>query len=489
MLWICYKIVCGKSESGEDILLDKKIGYSAENLVVAETEAYNGKYTTEEDSESFDKEPLGIEFGGTGAKTAKDACKNIGAVQAPISTDSKGFIYQNSDGTTSLVVPQKLFKYSIIVDNGADMNPSAVEYADDCIGFTPMKMDEGVLSEGSWTNNPLLAMFRPCVIDRDDDVPKYYLDKTNMSLKEDGTAATLTGEDGDVMVEVNGLLYGKFEHISESKFKFSILNYNEQGCFCFNDFGEEIKPRFYRGRYKCYIDESSAEMRSIAGVTPTVNTTSSNYRIAAEHRGTGYHQNNVYMLFLWQAMFLLLFKSRDSQSALGVGRTGMNQRTKLDCGWSDNYGWIWGTMANCIDGVVFLGVEDFYGDFWEFVDGVILNNDYFKLTRNPSLYNDTGDEFEISEPAPFPPDFITFGYMSSVKGTNDVGFLPANINNGGSNIYFCDMIYRSTNDPIYVTTFGGSVFNNEAFAGAFCWSFSYLPDDVDDYVGSRLCRK
>lgn len=79
MKWIKYQIVCGKNENGEDILLNKKIGYSDENLAIAKTEAHNGECIIEEDSESFDKEPLGIEFGGTGATNADSAREKLNA--------------------------------------------------------------------------------------------------------------------------------------------------------------------------------------------------------------------------------------------------------------------------------------------------------------------------------------------------------------------------------------------------------------------------
>lgn len=81
MKWIKYQIVCGKNQNEENILINKKVGYSAENIAIAEKEAYNG-YTIEEDAESFDKEPLAIELGGTHANNADDARKNLGAFAA-----------------------------------------------------------------------------------------------------------------------------------------------------------------------------------------------------------------------------------------------------------------------------------------------------------------------------------------------------------------------------------------------------------------------
>lgn len=75
MRWIKYQIVCN---ANENVLLTKKLEYSEANIAIAVAEAYNG-YTIEDDSKSFVKEPLSIEFGGTGGGTAQEARENLGA--------------------------------------------------------------------------------------------------------------------------------------------------------------------------------------------------------------------------------------------------------------------------------------------------------------------------------------------------------------------------------------------------------------------------
>ena len=48
---IKYSIVCGIKPDGTEILMDKTIPYAEENLVVAETEAYNGEYEIFDDGQ------------------------------------------------------------------------------------------------------------------------------------------------------------------------------------------------------------------------------------------------------------------------------------------------------------------------------------------------------------------------------------------------------------------------------------------------------
>ena len=486
MKWIKYKIVCN-TVGEEVILLDKKVGYSEINLSIAKEEAYNNEYTIEDDTETYNKEPLEIKYGGTGANNAKDACKNIEAVSTPKNHYLKdGFVYLNESGATRFV--NKLFKYSVIVDNGKVQDPASVEYADDCSDFEPMTMSaNGILYEGGWANNVLLDMFKPCVIAPDSDEPTYYLNKNNLSQKEDGTPAVLTGEDGDVMVEVSGPLYGKIVNFG-SKVKISIMNYRESDSFCFHDIGGVIKPKIYRGRYKAGVTADNANvLRSISGIAPLVNVTRAQCRERAINRGNGYHQNNVYMLFLWQAMYLLLFKNRNSQIALGQGitkGTGISL-TGQNCGSTDDKPWIFGNQTQT-DSVVFLGVEDFYGNIWEYVDGIVIDNAIYKLTRDPNKYNDTGDGFEISAASGLTSEIVDRNsFIKSIQGTNSLQFLPAGTG-GGTTKYFCDSMFFA-DTSVCVTCFGGKTISMQ-FAGAFFWDFACLVDEFSDVNGSRLCR-
>lgn len=74
MKWIKYKIFQNVIDN-LPVLIDKKVGHSEDNLTIAQKEAYNGEYTIEEDEQTFEKEPLAIEFGGTGQKDVKSIKK------------------------------------------------------------------------------------------------------------------------------------------------------------------------------------------------------------------------------------------------------------------------------------------------------------------------------------------------------------------------------------------------------------------------------
>lgn len=396
-------------------------------------------------------------------------------------TLSEGFLYQNADGTTRLTdggLEAGLFHYGVVIDNGADGTPTACEYTDDCVGFIPANGS----NLGDWANAPIMDYFKPCVIAPGDGAPKYYLNKNNYTLKENGEASVLTGADGDVMIEVQKL-YGKLTKVG-TRIKVEIANFELSGGFCFHEIGGTQYDVMYRGAYKAGVVSGAASvMRSVSGVAPLVNITRATGRTYAVNRGTAYHQNNFYMLLLWQMMYLLMYRDRDSQTALGQGRSLSSNTAAANTGSLNTRPFCWGDQGG-VNGVKFLGCEDFYGNVWEWVDGAVITSDTYKLTKYPSRYNDTGDGYEYTLASGMTAANNNNKYITQVAGTNEAGFLPTG-SGGSSSTYFCDNMWLA--DGVQVVSFGGS-WDYAAAVGAFSW---YLADSASASsadLGSRLCR-
>lgn len=417
------------------------------------------------------------------AKTDAENASNTKVDKPTESTMTEGYLYQNADGTTRLVDggdQTGKFKYTIIIDNGVDGDPGAVEYADDCAGF----LEAFGSSLGDWANTKLIKeYFRPCVIAPGDGAPKYYLQQDNMALKENGETAVLTGEDGDVMIEVKKL-YVSVNRTS-TKTKISLMNYSDEGGFCFNNVAGVEKDVVYRGAFKAGVASgASTVMRSISGVAPLVNITRATGRTYAKNRGEAYHQNNFYMLSLWQLMYLLLYKNRDSQTVLGQGRSLSSNAAAVNTGWSISKPFCWGDQGG-VNGVKFLGVEDFYGNVWEWVDGIVYTGNVYKMTQDPDLYNDTGDGYEITHASGMTAANNSDKYITKMRMFASALFLPVG-SGGSSSTFWCDNVWVA--DGVQVVSFGG-YWSNAAEVGAFYWILYYSASNAHAAIGSRLCRE
>ena len=156
MNWIKYQIVCGTNENGENVLLNKKVGYNAENLAIAEAEAYDGfEIVYDADGgQSFEKEPLTIELGGTGAKTSEGAVKNLGAIPFGKYGLGQNNIVHTIQPDGSDIVPEVKASNDIghvgwhtvddiFIDNGGDVIS---------LGICAIRMDSNSVQTAYWIN-------------------------------------------------------------------------------------------------------------------------------------------------------------------------------------------------------------------------------------------------------------------------------------------------------------------------------------------------
>lgn len=419
-------------------------------------------------------------------------------IPLPINSElAEGVVYLRSDGTTELIENReqlKKFKYSIIVDNGTDGNPAAIEYADDCINF----IEAYGSNMGDWAHTDLYRKyFRPCVIGKEDSEPKYFLQQDNMTLKEDGTSAVLDGTDGDVMIQV-GKLYGKVTKL-ENKFKLTILNYKEDdSCFCFNKIDGEEKDYIYIAAFACLYDYDN-EDRSFCSQTVSSEHILSGrvitdffYSYCTEYNDVyngenigitpipqNYLPGNYYLTYaLYQWMFLLLYKSRNAQSVLGSGRGTIvsssqpPEGSNLVIGCTAEKPFCYG-MPNDYNSepIKFLGIEDFYGFSSDLICGMFLQKEFlnddstnfaafFGFSQEPSKYSAMYNASQISKSEfDFIAYFITQKQVSTsaetrlnytyIKKINlDAGILCpflGQVNNelidgASSETFWCDMI-------------------------------------------------
>lgn len=351
---------------------------------------------------------------------------------------------------------------TVIIDQSNSNPKTCITYADDAVGMTP----------GSSAWDDFFGHY-PCLFKNGVEVGR--LNPNDFTKFEDGTSADITsGNAGDVMIAFPKLGY----KISTSGNNVTVSMTNDPNaegyCYLAHTRGTTIKDKFYLGAYKGYV--TSGKLRSLSGKTPTVDTTIGNFRTQAQANGSGYDQSAFNQLIFRQCMYLLKYKNLNSQTAVGFGYANNNSES-ISTGGTNAKGMDYGE-TNGKSQMKLFGLEDFWGNVYEFIDGIFSDSNRNILTATEN-FNDTGSGYTNQGASGFSSD--TRGYMSKVQGTSEKGFVLKE-ENGSSTTYYSDNAYVYASKLAY---FGGAR-NNGASVGAFGLFVNRSASDSNSFISARL---
>ena len=363
--------------------------------------------------------------------------------------------------------------YGVRIDT-TDSNPeTACEYTDNAVGMLAAHGNNGAFNGGDWLTRYPFNSIRPCLFKNGAVVG--YLNPDNFAQFENGTDADIeSGDAGDVMIEIPKFYYkiGRNGNYVEVKIANALMAGFTDYAFSYKG---ESKDKFYIGAYLGYKD-SNNKLRSLTGKTVTGNITIGAARTAAQANGAGYEQLSFNKLTALQVLYVVMFKNLNSQAALGQGYTSASNFR--DTGATDEKGMTYGTntAASADDTVKFLGIEDFYGNLYQWVDGYVSGNNIVLVADGN--FNDTGDGYESHARH----GSVSYSYIKDVEGDNILAFTPKT---GGASTttYYAD--YGHIGNSAYVPDFGGS-FGDGAGAGAFRLDCGYSASNAAPRIGARL---
>ena len=344
---------------------------------------------------------------------------------------------------------------------------------DDAIGMTP--------GYNGWKDTELMQSIKPCLL-KEDGTVNYYIQKDNYTLKEDGNSSTLTGEDGDVMVEIPLIGYrlwqdGNFQYVSIT------TDPNKTGyCYYAHSLdAEKDCDKIYMGAYLGYQANSKFKLYSRSDVSPTVNTPLFDFRTYAKNRGTGYSLESFFPHTLLQCLYVIVYKNLNSQVALGQGYANANSITNT--GGTNSNTFCYGTTSGTQQ-IKLFGIEDFYGNCKELLDGLYYDSNHnIKTDYRNSVFtgNKDGNNFQ----------FITEGNSTNIKGnisriygTNTTGFIIKSKSENYTD-YYCDYGRLGSN---YFGLSGGS-HRSRYTAGVFSLNFQFASYHTGSDIGARLMYK
>lgn len=381
---------------------------------------------------------------------------------------------------------------------------------------------------GSRVITPIHAGMRRCVVN-DSGVVQYYLDPADSTLKADGTAADLTGGDGQVMVQIPK--FWTRREVSGTFITWSVSPIELPGFTlhpAFTKDGSTVDFRYYGAYDACVYDDSAAayisglnydnnaspsgvavdtaadKLASVSGVYPMVGLTRGEFRTIAANRGSGWRQLDWTLFSAVQLLYIIEFQSFFSQNITGAGNTATTYAASSGVQ-SDNGGSeagksnsIGNASTNTTNGassasrgvawMSYRGIENFYGNEWNWADGCIVNPDGtasagqgdWWFTNNSADFSDSvrTNMTQIMSTAP-----TTSGYASAIASVDNF-FIPTSVSGGSSTTYLTDQYFGSTSADRVVLVGGAA--SSGAVAGAFFVGAANASSDRGRNLGGRL---
>lgn len=272
-----------------------------------------------------------------------------------------------------------------------------------------------------------------------------------------------------------------------------------------------VKDKIYLSAYEGSIYDESAgtylladeqiadfnadKLSSIAYAKPasglTQNLTRANTRKLAENRGNGWQLSDVLSASVTQMLFIIEYASFNIQYKIGLGivnktddgSTNMSELTGATTNLGNASGMAAGT--NGLVSISYRGEENFWGNVWEWVDGLNIYN-------QSDLYVADHDFVDDSSAEPYKDAGITLakanGYVSAFGYNEEFDWLFFPSETLGDSAlpagdYFSQNVSSSTG---YRAARLGGYWANGSYAGAFYWHVNNTSSYRSQYIGGRL---
>lgn len=370
--------------------------------------------------------------------------------------------------------------FSAIIDFSMSNPDSMVTYADDAEGMTGGSSD--------WWNQPIYNTLRNCLLADGGEVLGY-LKKDNLTQYENGTNAPITTVGNDVMLEIPQKVGYSIEWADSQKLKVSVTDNPNDEAFNYDAFSLDSYndcDKIYIGVYKGYCTGSKAY--SSSGKSVTVSQTIDTFRTWCRNRGKGYQQRTYASVKLMQCLLIIFYKGLNSQANCGYGYVASGHSAGVSTGGTNGYGFMSEVikstnptyMTDQNHQVKCFGIEDFWGNYWEFVDGLCSDSARNVLTCTCAKDFDTdGTGYDNNGNGGVTANIGN--YMNRPQGGSKAGFTAQSVA-GSDSTYFCDYASLSAS---CLAVFGG-YWTHASDAGAFRLGVHYAFSLSHASVACRL---
>ena len=251
--------------------------------------------------------------------------------------------------------------------------------------------------------------------------------------------------------------------------------------------GYELHPAFFHSDVaKDYVYVAayitSSGNKSVTNASPTVSQTRATMRTNAKAKGTGWGLIDVSTVSAVQMLMMVEFASSNLQYNIGYGYHYSVGNGYANTGTSDSVPNLTGA-ADYVT-VVYRGIEDFWGNLEEFVDGINWSAGTYYVCNNPSNYaDDTSSGYtalSFTGSISWSKSYITKEGLDTNKPHV---ILPEEAGSGSNSTYDCGFV--SGGSGWRVATHGGYA-SDDYGCGPFTWYFGWSSSQAKARVSSRL---
>ena len=429
-------------------------------------------------------------------QTYEDIDYYLGTDDIHVVVEGESSTYTAVSGNTRTIpmtVEQaQLYGYDLDTNNSS---PSRrVSYPNDVNNkeYTPFSMNfsAGTPNYGGWSESQddVFFMPKPCML-RPNGTVEYYLQISDYTKKEDGTAADITDSAGtgkNAMMEWPKIWTKRWEdengiyHFRCSDVKVD----DDYDCLCNYDANDHQIEHFYTAIY--FGSNTSNKLRSKSGGTNMVSQTGTTEIAYAKANGAGWDIEVLADRLLIADLLVLMGKSTDTQSVYGYGHA--NASSAYGQGTMNNRGLFYATSASADCYLKVFGMEFYWSNLWRRCEGLVTDANLkikYKLTAGrhdgttADGYNTTGEGYLEAGTAAG----TSGGYINKCEATPG-GRIPTTAS-GSSSTYECDGLWFAASCFAFV----GGNWNNALLGGAFCVGLGSPVSDTSTTRGAVLSCK
>ena len=271
------------------------------------------------------------------------------------------------------------------------------------------------------------------------------------------------------------------------------------------------RPNFHLG---CYTASGTVSSHTITngvysqkGSSNAVSASLNQYWVGASRRGTEYDCLSFAMWTYIQALFLVLYKSTDSQVAHSQGYVGGSsvQSNSAFTSYGNNYG-MYGTTADTTTQNAFFWLHNLWGNMYQYSASVFTRAGssstpyYLKsaMSRSSNWDNSSWNSTSILSSAKMTSKGTSSGstggssggYFTKACGSNGAGFIQSSDSGtGSSSTYYSDMSGVSVNSSYALFPMVGSSYSGSGYAGIFNAYINCVSAEEGGNRGSRLAYR